>query len=60
MQEDCNSNPPVITGIYGPNKSGARHHRSLKFDSGLKAEVCDQILKPFSNLRDNSYIPVYY
>ena len=36
MQEICSSNPPVITGIYDPNKSRARHHRSLKLGSKLK------------------------
>ena len=29
MQEIRSSNPPVVIGIYDPNKSRARHHRSL-------------------------------
>ena len=36
MQEIRNSNPPVVTGICNPNKSRARHHRSLKLGSKLK------------------------
>ena len=36
MQEIRSSNPPVITGICDPNKSRARHHRSLKLGSKLK------------------------
>ena len=28
--------PPVVTGICDPNKSRARHHRSLKLGSKLK------------------------
>ena len=36
MQEIRSSNPPVVTGIYDPNKSWARHHRSLKLGSKLK------------------------
>ena len=32
MQKICSSNAPVVTGICIPNKSGARHHRSLKLD----------------------------
>ena len=36
MQEIRSSNPPVITGIRDPNKSRARHHRSLKLGSELK------------------------
>ena len=35
MQEICSSKPPVITGICDPNKSQARHHRSLKIGSKL-------------------------
>ena len=31
MQEIRSSNPPVVTGIFDPNKSRARHHRNLKF-----------------------------
>ena len=30
MQEIRSSNPPVVTGICDPNKSGARHHRSCE------------------------------
>ena len=30
MQEIRSSNPPVVTGICDPNKSRARHYRSLK------------------------------
>ena len=30
MQEIGSSNPAVVTGICDPNKSRARHHRSLK------------------------------
>ena len=36
MQEIRSSNPPVVTGICDPNKSRARHHRSLKLGSKLK------------------------
>ena len=36
MQEILSSNPPVVTGIYDPNKSWARHHHSLKLGSKLK------------------------
>ena len=36
MKEMGSSNPPVVTGICGPNKSRARHHRSLKLGSKLK------------------------
>ena len=36
MQEICNSNPPVVTGIFDPNKSRARHHHSWKLGSKLK------------------------
>ena len=35
MQEICSSYPPVVTGICDPNKSRARHHRSLKLGSKL-------------------------
>ena len=31
MQEIHSSNTSVVTGICGPNKSRARHHRSLSF-----------------------------
>ena len=30
------TNPPVATGVCNPNKSWARHHRSLKLGSKLK------------------------
>ena len=36
MQEIRSSKPPVVTGIGDPNKSQARHHRSLKLGSKLK------------------------
>ena len=36
MQEIRSSNPPVVTGIFEPNKSRARHHRCLKLGSKLK------------------------
>ena len=36
MQEIHSSNSPVVTGICDPNKSRARHHRSLKLGSKLK------------------------
>ena len=36
MQEIRSSNPLVVTGVYDPNKSRARHHRSLKIGSKLK------------------------
>ena len=36
MREIHSSNPPVVTGICDPNKSQARHHRSLKLGSKLK------------------------
>ena len=36
MQEICSSNPLVITEIWDPNKSQARHHLSLKLGSELK------------------------
>ena len=36
MQEIRSSNPPVVTGICDPNKSRARHHRSLKLGLKLK------------------------
>ena len=36
MQEILSSNPPVVTGICDPNKSRARHHRSLELGSKLK------------------------
>ena len=36
MQEDRSSNPPVVTGICGFNKSPSRHHRSLNFGSKVK------------------------
>ena len=36
MREICSSKPPVVTGICDPNKSQARHHRSLKLSSKLK------------------------
>ena len=36
MQEIRSSNPPVVTIICDPNKSRARHHRSLKLGSKLK------------------------
>ena len=32
MQEIRSSNPPVVTGIFDPNKSRARHHRRIKLD----------------------------
>ena len=30
MQEICSSNPPVVTEICDPNKSRARHNRTLR------------------------------
>ena len=36
MQEILSSNSPVVTEICDPNKSRARHHRSLKLASKLK------------------------
>ena len=36
MQKIRSSNPPVVAGICNPNKSQARHHRSLKHGSKLK------------------------
>ena len=36
MEEIRSSNPSVVTGICDPNKSRARHHRSLKLGSKLK------------------------
>ena len=36
MQEICSSNPPVVTGICDPNKSGAQDHHSLKLGLKLK------------------------
>ena len=32
MQESRSSNPPVVTGICDPNKSGARHHRYMTLE----------------------------
>ena len=43
-QEIRSSNPPVDTGICDPNKSRARHHRSLKLGSKLKYLNIDQLL----------------
>ena len=31
MQEICSSNPPVVTGIWDPNKLRARHHHSMLY-----------------------------
>ena len=36
MQQIRRSNRSVVTGICDPNKSQARHHRSLELDSNLK------------------------
>ena len=36
MQEIRSSNPLVVTAICDPNKTRARHHRSLKLGSKLK------------------------
>ena len=36
MQEIRSSNPPVVTGIFDPYKSPARHHRSFKLGWKLK------------------------
>ena len=36
MQEIRSWNPPVVTEMCDPNKSGARHHRSFKLGSKLK------------------------
>ena len=36
MQEIRSSNPLVVTSICDPNKSRARHHRSLKLGSKVK------------------------
>ena len=36
MQEIHSSDFPVVTGIWDPNKSGARHHRIFKIGSKLK------------------------
>ena len=45
MQEIRSSNPPVVSGICDPNKSRARHHRSLKFGSKLKYLKTEYSLK---------------
>ena len=42
MQEIRSSNPPVVTGICDPNKSRARHRRSLKLSSKLKYLIKDK------------------
>ena len=47
MQEILSSNPPVVTGICDPNKSRARHHRSLKLGSKLK--YLNKMILPFSS-----------
>ena len=47
MQGIPSLNPPVVTGICDPNKSRARHHRSLKLASkskhlNIKRIVCNK------------------
>ena len=36
MQEIRRSNPPVVTGIYDPNKFWAQHYHSMKLGLKLK------------------------
>ena len=54
MQQIGRLNPFVVTGICDPNKSRARHHRSLKGDSNLKylKIIFKIILKYVSNSYD--------
>ena len=54
MQEIRCSNPLVVTGICDPNKSRARHHRSLKL--GSKFEV-SQIFR-FSDFSVNTFLGI--
>ena len=44
MQEIGSLNPLVVSGMCDPNKSPARHHRSLKLDSNLNYLNIDQLL----------------
>ena len=47
MQEIGSSNPRVVTGTSDPNRSRARHHRSLKL--GLKFKYLNK-----DNFQDHS------
>ena len=38
MQEIRSSNPPVVTGIFDPNKSRARHHRTFESQDNIQIE----------------------
>ena len=66
MQEIRSSSPPVVTGICDPNKSRARHHRSLKLGSKLYLNINRLFVLSFKNgnddpMRDsfdNYYIPL--
>ena len=53
MQEVYSSNPLVVTRTYDPNKSWARHHRSLKLGMKLKhfnnGMIMSSILKLINN-----------
>ena len=49
MQEIFSSNPSAVTGICDPNKSRARHHRSLKLGSKLKYLKRWKLMRNFSD-----------